>query len=254
LNNKVGRNRPCPCGSGKKYKYCCINKKDRNNAIVFDMGELSTITSISFDNISGQIKLFNNQNELTPSSIYQQTFYNRDSGKEKILNQIKLDEAKFNNELIHLQKFDLIYAVDTNTKHIKGDNISACTIIRAEFDQNIINAITCNFQIIDTLYASNVQIFTEEKQALIEVIRKISSDLNYQNNLKIALITDHDLGNLNKYNTQELALFGDFFLPSNFELLYASADVGKENILNILISECDKESSRFLKQFADKLL
>ena len=21
--SKVGRNQPCPCGSGKKYKYCC---------------------------------------------------------------------------------------------------------------------------------------------------------------------------------------------------------------------------------------
>lgn len=24
---KVGRNAPCPCGSGKKYKYCCLNKR-----------------------------------------------------------------------------------------------------------------------------------------------------------------------------------------------------------------------------------
>jgi preprotein translocase subunit SecA len=23
---KVGRNAPCPCGSGKKYKKCCLNK------------------------------------------------------------------------------------------------------------------------------------------------------------------------------------------------------------------------------------
>ena len=23
---KIGRNDPCPCGSGKKYKNCCINK------------------------------------------------------------------------------------------------------------------------------------------------------------------------------------------------------------------------------------
>ena len=23
---KVGRNEPCPCGSGKKYKKCCIGK------------------------------------------------------------------------------------------------------------------------------------------------------------------------------------------------------------------------------------
>ena len=25
---KVGRNDPCPCGSGKKYKNCCQNKGD----------------------------------------------------------------------------------------------------------------------------------------------------------------------------------------------------------------------------------
>lgn len=26
LKKKVGRNDPCPCGSGKKYKFCCLNK------------------------------------------------------------------------------------------------------------------------------------------------------------------------------------------------------------------------------------
>jgi preprotein translocase subunit SecA len=27
--SKVGRNDPCPCGSGKKYKKCCLLKQDR---------------------------------------------------------------------------------------------------------------------------------------------------------------------------------------------------------------------------------
>jgi preprotein translocase subunit SecA len=27
LEQKVGRNDPCPCDSGKKYKKCCLNKK-----------------------------------------------------------------------------------------------------------------------------------------------------------------------------------------------------------------------------------
>ena len=27
-NRKVGRNEACPCGSGKKYKHCCLNMKD----------------------------------------------------------------------------------------------------------------------------------------------------------------------------------------------------------------------------------
>lgn len=26
MDQKVGRNDPCPCGSGKKYKNCCISK------------------------------------------------------------------------------------------------------------------------------------------------------------------------------------------------------------------------------------
>lgn len=28
MDNKVGRNDPCPCGSGKKYKQCCMLKKE----------------------------------------------------------------------------------------------------------------------------------------------------------------------------------------------------------------------------------
>jgi hypothetical protein len=29
LSNHPGRNEPCPCGSGKKYKQCCALKGDR---------------------------------------------------------------------------------------------------------------------------------------------------------------------------------------------------------------------------------
>lgn len=27
MSDKIGRNDPCPCGSGKKYKQCCLSKK-----------------------------------------------------------------------------------------------------------------------------------------------------------------------------------------------------------------------------------
>lgn len=27
---EIGRNDPCPCGSGKKYKKCCIEKIEKN--------------------------------------------------------------------------------------------------------------------------------------------------------------------------------------------------------------------------------
>ncbi|MBU1675833.1 SEC-C domain-containing protein [bacterium] len=30
--NKIGRNQPCPCGSGRKYKLCCLSLHDRARA------------------------------------------------------------------------------------------------------------------------------------------------------------------------------------------------------------------------------
>ncbi len=30
MNKKVGRNDPCPCGSGKKYKACCMHKQQES--------------------------------------------------------------------------------------------------------------------------------------------------------------------------------------------------------------------------------
>lgn len=27
---KIGRNYPCPCGSGKKYKHCCLDREDNS--------------------------------------------------------------------------------------------------------------------------------------------------------------------------------------------------------------------------------
>ena len=31
--DKIGRNDPCPCGSGKKFKNCCMNKKNWNELV-----------------------------------------------------------------------------------------------------------------------------------------------------------------------------------------------------------------------------
>ncbi len=40
----IGRNDPCPCGSGKKYKICCLGKKRKINAKVIQ--DPSKITSL----------------------------------------------------------------------------------------------------------------------------------------------------------------------------------------------------------------
>ena len=29
MDGKMGRNAPCPCGSGKKYKHCCLREDQK---------------------------------------------------------------------------------------------------------------------------------------------------------------------------------------------------------------------------------
>ncbi|PIS34833.1 MAG: hypothetical protein COT37_00570 [Parcubacteria group bacterium CG08_land_8_20_14_0_20_43_9] len=41
---KVGRNGPCPCGSGKKYKKCCI-AKETSSAPAIDIDQLLELSS-----------------------------------------------------------------------------------------------------------------------------------------------------------------------------------------------------------------
>jgi hypothetical protein len=36
---KVGRNDPCPCGSGMKYKKCCLDKKPRQQIVMIGSPE-----------------------------------------------------------------------------------------------------------------------------------------------------------------------------------------------------------------------
>lgn len=65
-------------------------------------------------------------------------------------------------------------------------------------------------------------------------------------------MTDHSLGGLHTYNTRELPIYQNFFLPDNFMLIYASSDTGNDNILNTLLCECEKDSSGLFNQLEEK--
>jgi len=56
MNKKIGRNDPCPCGSGNKYKECCI-KKDKvahkNDEIpTFSIENLLAAIKVALENLN----------------------------------------------------------------------------------------------------------------------------------------------------------------------------------------------------------
>ena len=57
---KIGRNEPCPCGSGKKYKKCCIKKSSKNTYEYKRIVHWNTdeIDDMSTDEIIAQLRAF----------------------------------------------------------------------------------------------------------------------------------------------------------------------------------------------------
>jgi len=61
-------------------------------------------------------------------------------------------------------------------------------------------------------------------------------------------VVDHNYGSIAKYNSGEMPIIDDFFMPTNVKLIYASADAGtNEFIPNKLIAVCDKEAKSCLE-------
>lgn len=55
---KRGRNDPCHCGSGKKYKRCCMDNVSRQHAQVFDDVEaiLAINPDLSLDELNAALQ------------------------------------------------------------------------------------------------------------------------------------------------------------------------------------------------------
>ena len=60
---KIGRNAPCPCGSGRKYKKCCLSRKEGNkHRSVKKIGFIPVYTEL--DQLSNSVVDLIKQNKL----------------------------------------------------------------------------------------------------------------------------------------------------------------------------------------------
>ncbi len=128
--SKPGRNDSCPCGSGKKYKRCCIDKKPRERSVM--IGSSEPLRGVYYDKEKMEFTGITHDNRLIkPVVTYSQTHYESESGKERVITRIHDKVVDGEPDILrHLSStFDVIVAMDTNTKEIAGERISACGIV-----------------------------------------------------------------------------------------------------------------------------
>jgi len=92
---KVGRNDPCPCGSGKKYKKCCINKEHEKKVNPFEALELPMATHFP----------------LSESDI--NDFYAIWTGLMEFTNKIYCDKFGLKHKKVYIRDKDNKYSFDS---------------------------------------------------------------------------------------------------------------------------------------------
>ena len=250
--SKLGRNDPCPCGSGKKYKRCCMDKKPRQQSVI--IGSSEPLRGVHYDKGKMEFTGITHDNRLIkPVVTYSQTHYESESGKERIIKRIH-DKVVVGepDTLRYLSfNFDLIVVMDTNTKEIEGERISACSIIHCilqRLPDGEREGYYADFPWQNTLlFRNSPKDLPAEKFGWITEIRRIKNAVPHMESSRFALVTDHDMDNHNLLNGKKTPIFADIYLPNNFTLLYARGDGSSESILNKLVKHCDKEASIVLE-------
>lgn len=236
-------NELCPCGSGKKFKKCCMNKKPRkwNMNVQFQ----KPITELGIGRLpNGTLVYFDNGIPVKDAKVSYETVYDRGKNK-KVINRIELDPNSISldpNE--SLKKFNFIYAIDTNTKTKEEDIISVTNIVMCIVNSEVENILDIKYKPIHNLEFWNIKDHPENL-AWMKVIQYITKAEGYNPNSKIGLVVDSDLGNLPAYNSRSLPIYSDFYLPENFELIYASAEK-RDDFVNHLIGICENLSKSVL--------
>lgn len=245
MTNENMRNKPCTCGSGKKYKFCCINKKPRKTNLTMEMGKIdgSVKNHVEMRFASGNVEILINDVPRVPEAALSQISYEKKKQTTKIINQISLDTNQLaSNPDYALKKYDLIFAIDTNTDDLNGEEVSISCCLATQLDLTY-------YKDKPSIQKYAIKYFMEfrsikqkaENIAWMTFIQRLISETPNLPQLKIGLIVDSDLGNIPAFNNQSLPIYADFYLPQNIELIYASADK-KGHLVNWLISICDKEA------------
>jgi hypothetical protein len=69
---KTGRNDPCPCGSGKKYKHCCMDAISKQRSALLD--DISHVTAMNPNLTNDELNLVIKQKAVAQNNRPSLTF------------------------------------------------------------------------------------------------------------------------------------------------------------------------------------
>ncbi|MDD2597896.1 MAG: tetratricopeptide repeat protein [Kiritimatiellae bacterium] len=164
MKNNINPYEPCPCGSGKKYKFCCYQKRDAalsNIGVPLAKSPLpTTFTDLSeefsekaFQLLRQGVQLVNRGGCKDAISLFERLLVEVPGFSPAannlalcLFNTGKLDEAiKVLNENLELCPVPNVFGLASLASfyHVKGDEISARRHLKEALNSEIVSADTC---------------------------------------------------------------------------------------------------------------
>jgi hypothetical protein len=247
----------CSCGQRKrKFKNCCApNEKDRiiyeTLWCEFNVPVDSTALEFRQDPRTEEVRIFERTTriQIYPNRAYLLgDFKHQNDLKQKNTPTYKiplLPSSLQGNELNALKQFDGLCVMDTN-QFLPNPKISAGIPFLLD-----VQDIRTSSKEIKLFPLPGMGVTHEEKPENIGWALAIDQILklpNYTEKMRIGIVVDADLDNLDEYNKRTKPYVGTSFLPQGFELIFAT-DEGGKSLLRKCIEKCHKEGKRLMEIF-----
>lgn len=222
-------------------------RKPRANEVRVDFGKDVVLSGM--EEQDGKLIFYDDKGEkIDPKFIEVGDAYLRDNVDKgaKIISRSKADGTKIIlDPNRNLDSYDYLFVIDTNSITINEEKISISIPIKfsVEFNGPTWSA---KYDLFSAFEFRNA-IVNPELIGWCDFIKNILKMEDFEKGARIAIVVDSELGRLSNINKRLEPILNDFYLPENFHLIYASADVGKENVLNKMIGICDSNGRRVLQ-------
>nr|WP_314433948.1 hypothetical protein [uncultured Brevundimonas sp.] len=183
-------------------------------------------------------------------NVYSERSYARPKGP-KVVSRIPQanPDLSFDETPALLANFDRVCAVDTNSRLVHGRMISATGVVtlhREGIPGPAGLETGWRFDVPLCLQFDELRV-ERENFGWLTALASLRRRGFFTASDRVGVIVDSDLGNLRAYNERTKPVVEDHFLPPNATLIYASADTGKESLINRALGMADTSASLMLQ-------
>jgi hypothetical protein len=220
-------------------------RKKRSEAIYGTTASAETTEiAVTYDHSTGRVSF-----GADMVNVYSEVTYERRKGP-KTLSRVPQTEREisFSGGDALKRNFDFVVAVDTNTREIQGKRVSVTGVVTAK--HMIVpgpRGLTDYWKFDVPFCIEFVGVKTKpENLGWVATLEQLYLKAHIATTTRIGMIVDSDLGNIPAYNSRKTEVVPGTLLPENVQLVYASSDAGKENIVNKILAIADSVSSQSL--------